>query len=93
MVNIYGITSSALLPLSGGLSEVRVYSLNILDRVVQILATKAFGRRPVIIVSVTLYAIGSAVSGAAHNLNMLIVARGMSASWRLHWTSLNVLAS
>lgn len=45
-----------------------VYPLNVLYRVIQILATKEFGCRPMIIVSVTLYVIWSAVSGAAHKV-------------------------
>lgn len=36
----------------------------------------AFGRRPVMLAAITLFAIGSALAGAAHNMTMLIVARG-----------------
>jgi len=37
-----------------------------------------FGRRPVMLLSITLFAIGSALAGAAQNMNMMIAARGES---------------
>ncbi|KAJ7463436.1 major facilitator superfamily domain-containing protein [Mycena galericulata] len=52
----YGIASTVLLPLSGGLAEI-------------------IGRRPVILFSIALFAIGSIIGGAARNMNMLIAAR------------------
>ena len=36
----------------------------------------AFGRKPVLLSFVVIFAIGSAVSGAAQNMNMLIAGRG-----------------
>lgn len=35
-----------------------------------------FGRRPVMLASITLFALGSALAGAAQNMDMLIAARG-----------------
>ncbi|KAF7313378.1 MFS domain-containing protein [Mycena chlorophos] len=35
----------------------------------------AFGRRPVVLLSISLFAIGSALSGASQNMNMLVAAR------------------
>ncbi|TFK80209.1 MFS general substrate transporter, partial [Polyporus arcularius HHB13444] len=34
-----------------------------------------FGRRPVMLTSIALFALGSALAGAAHNMNMLVAAR------------------
>ncbi|KAM5530941.1 hypothetical protein V8D89_015386 [Ganoderma adspersum] len=56
VASAYGIASTALLPLSGGLAEV-------------------YGRRPVMIVSVALFALGGAISGAAQSMDMLITGR------------------
>ncbi|KAI1791873.1 Mfs1.2 [Ganoderma leucocontextum] len=56
VASAYGISSTALLPLSGGLAEV-------------------YGRRPVMLVSVALFALGGAISGAAQSMNMLIAGR------------------
>ncbi|KAM5537268.1 hypothetical protein V8D89_008998 [Ganoderma adspersum] len=52
----YGLSSAAILPLSGRLAD-------------------AFGRRPVMLAFVGLFLLGSALSGAAQNMNMLIAAR------------------
>ena len=52
----YGLSSAAILPLSGRLAD-------------------AFGRRPVMLASVGLFLLGSALSGASQNMNMLIAAR------------------
>ncbi|EMD31247.1 hypothetical protein CERSUDRAFT_100593 [Gelatoporia subvermispora B] len=54
----YGLTSTALLPLSGGLAEV-------------------FGRRPIMLISLFLFAAGSAIGGASQSMNMLIAARAV----------------
>ncbi|OCH88921.1 MFS general substrate transporter [Obba rivulosa] len=54
----YGLTSTALLPLSGGLAEV-------------------FGRRPIMLASLFLFAAGSAIGGASQSMNMLIAARAV----------------
>ncbi|KAI0730581.1 Mfs1.2 [Earliella scabrosa] len=56
VASAYGIASTALLPLSGGLAEV-------------------FGRRPVMLGCVALFALGGALAGAAQSMNMLIAAR------------------
>ncbi|KAJ6498325.1 major facilitator superfamily domain-containing protein [Mycena vulgaris] len=56
VASAYGIASTVLLPLSGGLAEI-------------------FGRRPVILFSLALFAVGSVIGGAARNMNMLIAAR------------------
>ncbi|KAI0045564.1 MFS general substrate transporter [Auriscalpium vulgare] len=52
----YTLGSSALLPFTGGISQI-------------------LGRRPVMLVALALFALGSAVAGAAHTMNMLIVGR------------------
>ncbi|EGO00143.1 hypothetical protein SERLA73DRAFT_72881 [Serpula lacrymans var. lacrymans S7.3] len=57
----YGLASTALLPLSGGLAEI-------------------FGRRPIVLVSLVLFALGSALGGAAQSMNMLIAARTIQGS-------------
>ena len=36
----------------------------------------AFGRKPVLLALVFIFAVGSAISGAAQSMNMLIVGRG-----------------
>ncbi|KAH8103096.1 iron permease [Cristinia sonorae] len=54
----YALSSTAILPLSGGLANI-------------------FGRRPVMLACVTFFAIGSALAGAAQNMNMLIAARAI----------------
>ncbi|EIN09718.1 MFS general substrate transporter [Punctularia strigosozonata HHB-11173 SS5] len=56
VASAYAIASTALLPLSGGLSEV-------------------FGRRPIVLGSVGLFALGGALAGASQSMNMLIAAR------------------
>ncbi|KAK0185168.1 MFS general substrate transporter [Armillaria mellea] len=52
----YALSSTAIMPLSGSLSD-------------------AFGRKPVMLVSIALFALGSALAGAAQDMNMLIGAR------------------
>ncbi|KAG7448253.1 iron permease [Guyanagaster necrorhizus] len=52
----YALSSTAIMPLSGSLSD-------------------AFGRKPVMLVSIALFALGSALAGAAQNMNMMIGAR------------------
>jgi MFS family permease len=37
-----------------------------------------FGRQPIMLISIAFFAIGSALGGAAQNMNMLIAARGKS---------------
>lgn len=37
-----------------------------------------FGRKPIMLISIALFAIGSAIAGAAQNMNMLIAARSKS---------------
>lgn len=37
-----------------------------------------FGRKPIMLLSVTFFAIGSALAGSARNMNMMIAARGIS---------------
>ncbi|EIN09177.1 Mfs1.2 [Punctularia strigosozonata HHB-11173 SS5] len=56
VASAYGIASTALLPLSGGLAEV-------------------FGRRPVALGCLFLFALGGALAGASQSMNMLIAAR------------------
>lgn len=36
-----------------------------------------FGRKPIMLLSITFFAIGSALAGAAQNMNMMIAARSM----------------
>ncbi|KAI0932959.1 hypothetical protein AcW2_001429 [Taiwanofungus camphoratus] len=52
----YGLSSSALLPLSGALAQI-------------------FGRRPVMLVSLLIFALGGALSGAATGEGMLFAGR------------------
>ncbi|TCD71946.1 hypothetical protein EIP91_000078 [Steccherinum ochraceum] len=52
----YGLSSSAILPLSGCLANI-------------------FGRKPIILIFIAFFALGSALAGAAQNMNMLIAAR------------------
>ncbi|KAK0224765.1 iron permease [Armillaria nabsnona] len=52
----YALSSTAIMPLSGSLSD-------------------AFGRKPVMLVSIALFALGSALAGAAQDMNMMIGAR------------------
>ena len=55
----YALSSTAILPLSGGLADI-------------------FGRRPVMLLAIAFFSIGSALAGAAQNMNMLIAARSKS---------------
>ncbi|KAI0080663.1 iron permease [Panus rudis PR-1116 ss-1] len=52
----YALSSTAILPLSGGLADI-------------------FGRKPIMLLSITFFAAGSAIAGAAQNMHMLIAAR------------------
>ena len=52
----YGLSSTAILPLSGRLSD-------------------AFGRRPIMLVAVGLFFVGSAICGASQSMTMLIGGR------------------
>ncbi|KAK0501035.1 iron permease [Armillaria luteobubalina] len=52
----YALSSTAIMPLSGSLSD-------------------AFGRKPVMLVSIALFALGSALAGSAQDMNMMIGAR------------------
>ena len=78
----YGLSSAAILPLSGRLAD-------------------AFGRRPAMLVSVGLFLVGSALAGAAQNMNMLIAARSecLRANRLLmnahtpHWTAVQGIGS
>ena len=45
----------------------------------------AFGRRPIMLGSILLFAIGSALSGASQNMNMLIAARSESTNSSCMW--------
>nr|GAT46162.1 predicted protein [Mycena chlorophos] len=38
---------------------------------------EAFGRRPIVLISIAFFAIGSAIAGAAQNMNMMIAARAI----------------
>jgi hypothetical protein len=59
----YSLASTAILPLSGALSD-------------------AFGRRPVLLMFITLFGLGSALAGAAQNMNMMIGARSKPHPYR-----------
>ncbi|GBE86280.1 Efflux pump FUS6 [Sparassis crispa] len=54
----YALTSTAFLPLSGGLADI-------------------FGRRPVMLISIAVFSLGSALSGASQSMAMLIGARAV----------------
>ncbi|KAJ3019302.1 hypothetical protein NUW54_g122 [Trametes sanguinea] len=58
VASAYALSSTALLPLSGGLAEM-------------------FGRRQVILGSLAVFIVGSAISGAAQSMNMLIAGRAV----------------
>ncbi|KAI0766215.1 major facilitator superfamily domain-containing protein [Trametes elegans] len=58
VASAYALSSTALLPLSGGLAE-------------------AFGRRQVILGALAIFILGSAISGAAQSMNMLIAGRAV----------------
>lgn len=55
----YALSSTAILPLSGGLANI-------------------FGRKPIILICIAFFALGSAMSGSAHSMNILIAARSES---------------
>ena len=52
----YALSSTAFLPMSGGLAQ-------------------TFGRRPAIIITIVLFALGSGICGGADSMNMLIAGR------------------
>lgn len=52
----YALSSTAFLPMSGGLAQ-------------------AFGRRPAILITIALFALGSGICGGATSMNMLITGR------------------
>jgi MFS family permease len=52
----YALSSTAFLPMSGGLAQ-------------------AFGRRPAILITIGLFALGSGICGGATSMNMLIAGR------------------
>ncbi|KAL1937275.1 hypothetical protein VTO73DRAFT_13884 [Trametes versicolor] len=58
VASAYAISSTALLPLSGGLAE-------------------AYGRRQVMLGALAVFILGSALSGAAQSMNMLIAGRAV----------------
>ena len=71
----YSLASTSLIPASGGLSEVCLVSTNHLHiRISSIL--QIFGRRPTMLLSIALFALGSALCGSAHNMAWFISGRG-----------------
>ncbi|KAJ3481251.1 hypothetical protein NLI96_g7790 [Meripilus lineatus] len=52
----YALSSTAILPLTGGLADI-------------------FGRKPLMLISIVFFCIGSALAGAAQNMDMMIAAR------------------
>jgi len=54
----YALSSTAMLPMSGGLAQ-------------------TFGRRPAILASIGLFALGSGICGAANSMNALIAGRAI----------------
>ncbi|KAF8800200.1 MFS general substrate transporter [Phlegmacium glaucopus] len=54
----YALTSSAILPLSGGIAQL-------------------FGRKPAVLIAIPLFALGSALCGAAQSMTMLIAGRAV----------------
>ena len=71
----YTLSTTAFLPLSGALAEVKPKILIPLRLLTQLMS-KAFGRRPVMLVLLGMFALGSALCGAAKDLNFLIAGRG-----------------
>ena len=61
----------------GEIAEVRSQVTRICPLLTQ---RQAFGRPPAMIVALVIFSVGSALSGAAQNVNFLIGARGMSYS-------------
>jgi MFS family permease len=72
----YALGSTALVPLCGGLSQVLFSSL--LRTPSPDLRPQIIGRRPIMLLAIKLFALGSAICGAASSMNMLIAGRGSS---------------
>lgn len=77
----YSLASTAFLPLSGGVAEVRILTLSTRSCFLTY-CTQIFGRRIAMFFSLSTFILGSALCGAAQNMNWLIAARGMCASFR-----------
>lgn len=76
----YSLASTALLPLSGGLAQVRSSVMIVLKHssLTDLLIEQVFGRKAVMISTLLVFALGSALCGAAQSMNWLIAARGKS---------------
>lgn len=72
----YALSSTALLPMCGGLAEVLI--LFIVLHPVYLSFIQIFGRRMAMIIALLFFAFGSALCGAAQSMEWLIAARGAS---------------
>ncbi|KAF9063204.1 major facilitator superfamily domain-containing protein [Rhodocollybia butyracea] len=72
----YALASTAFLPMSGGVAEVRVL-LRILFVETWCLPIQIFGRRFAIFIALAFFIIGSALCGSARSMNWLIAARAV----------------
>jgi MFS family permease len=75
----YTLASTALVPFTGGIAEV-----GLVLALIQASSDYAqiFGRRPVVLMALAVFAAGSAVCGAASSMNMLIAGRGLFGDMR-----------
>lgn len=80
VASAYALASTALLPASGGFAQVSYTMAG--HRNLLIILIQIFGRRITMLASLGLFALGSALCGAAQSLNWLIAARSKS-----HWVS------
>jgi MFS family permease len=72
----YTLCATAFIPLSGNLAQVGTFSsLFCLFRLQEVMC-QLIGRRPLILGSLFLVAVGSAVAGSAHSMSVLIGGRG-----------------
>ena len=83
VASAYGIAGTVLLPLIGGLAQVRsmnIYTHRLLGSYPPTAHRQVFGRGPVMMGSLVFLMAGAAISGAAQSMNMLLIGRGES-SW------------
>ncbi|OJT01776.1 hypothetical protein TRAPUB_7832 [Trametes pubescens] len=73
----YSLASTAFLPLSGGVAEVRIHPLHSEVFLNLRLPDQIFGRRIAMFFSLSTFILGSALCGAAQNMNWLIAARAV----------------
>ncbi|KAJ6515486.1 iron permease [Mycena sanguinolenta] len=72
----YALSSTALIPMSGSLADAFGRLISSLQPIINSELSIA-RRRPVLLICIAFFAVGSALAGAAQNMNMLIAARGI----------------